>query len=318
MNNVASQNILRALWKQTGAVIALTLLFSSVATSGGTVRKWVIRGVPTTGPNDVCGVPQWKLPAPLPPEAHFTFVGQYNPDSAATDAIKLTSANCQKDTVLATTTDPGFLAFWGFPDPDGKLRNVPLRDVRVIAGFDGVRTMLAPPGVFPANPLPPTKSNPNKPISLGDWFKVRSTLTLRCFADGKAAVKAQFQHLLPNGVYTMFGIWKTTLPGAGSPTFLPIAFGGVPNVLVASPKGNASFTRDLDFCPKDPTPDGSVLMFVDLAYQADGHTYGAFPFTPQGTARFRTTAGENFESTLPPGVMTVVQVGFPITVEPLQ
>lgn len=273
--------------------------------------------MPVTGLNDVCDEPQWQFPEPFPLDTHFTFVGEHNPSPDATDAIPLAPNNCDDDIVLATTTAPNFLGFFGFPEPDQRLKNLPLRQVPVIAGLDGVRDTLPPPGILPPNPLPPTKSAPNDPILLGDWLRAHAHMWLRCFSDGTAKVKASFHHLIPNGLYTLYGVWKTTLPDTSEPTLVPVAFGGVPNVMVASSRGKARFVRNLPYCPKDPTPDGSVLLIVDLAYHADSNTHGGFPFTALSTVTFRTTAGDTFESTQPPGTVTHVQIGFPITVEPL-
>lgn len=309
------------------ALSAITLALSASATSafaggesrhGTAQRTWRIAGVPTTGPNDVCGVPQWSLTAPLPAEAHFTFLGQFNPDPNAVDAIPLTTANCVPETLLATTTDKGFQGFFGFPDADPRLKNRPLREVPVGNGLDGVRGALPEMGEFPANPLPPVRSVPNDPIKLGDWFKAKGYLKISCNRDGSANVKAKFENLIPNGVYTMFGIWKTVLPGSTQTTFLPVAFGGFPNLVAVNGEGEGAFERTLDYCPKDPSPDGSVLMFVDLAYHADGAPHGGFPFTPAGTSTFRNADGSTFESTRPAGIATFVQMGFPVTVEPLR
>lgn len=180
----------------------------------GGVRVWHIKGIPTTGPNDVCGEPVWQLPAPFPPRGRFTFLGEYDSAPGATDAIPLSSLNCKPDTILATTTDKNFLTFLGFPDVDTRLKNIRLREIPVIAGLDGVRANLPTLGQLPPNALPPTRSTPNNTITLGDWLKPRSSMTIRCFPDETATVRAKFENLVPNGVYGLYGIWKTTPPGA--------------------------------------------------------------------------------------------------------
>ncbi len=299
----------------------LLLGITSIATAGAgnhgqPVRTWQIEGRATTGPNDICGVPQWKLPEPFGP-AHFTFLGEYNPQTGASDAIKLSAANCDPGILLATTVDPNFQAFFGFPDPDPQLKNLPLRQVWTVAGLDGVRSPLPVFGTVPPNPLPPTGNFSNKPITLGDWLKAKAKLKIRCLQDGGAKVEASFNRLVPNGLYGMYGIWKTKLPGSTQPTFLPVAFGGFPHLVTANGKGEADFIRQLNYCPKDPTPDGSVLMLIDLAYHADGISHGAFPFTPAGAVQFRAADGSVFESTEPPGTVTHVQIGFPVNVKEL-
>lgn len=280
-------------------------------------RKVTVQALPATGPNRMCNKPLFLLPDPFPPTTGFTFLGEYDPTPGATDAISLDESNCVPDTILASTTNLDFQAFFGFPDADQRLKNIPLRDIPVLAGLDGSRASLPAQGDLPANPLPPVRSKPDYPITLGGWSSVEGSLKLQCRSDGTAKVKAELRSLIPNGVYTLFGIWKTRAPGTGNITFMPVAFGGFPNVFVANEKGKGKFKRDLDYCPLDPTPDGSVLMFVDLAYHADSNPHGGFPFTPLGTSTFIDKNGEVFQSTRPAGIVTFVQAAFPVTVEPL-
>ncbi len=286
----------------------------------GVVHNLEVKGVPATGPNRACDKPLFIMPYPFPPTVGFSFLGEYNTDPGAVDAIPLSeeNENCNSDTILATTTNLAFQDFFGFPDADQRLKNKLIREVPVLTGLDGVRGQLSPQGTLPPNPLPPIRSVPNNTITLGDWFSVKSTMKIKCRKDGTTKVKAEFKNLIPNGLYAMFGIWKTTLPGTFIPTFMPVAFGGFPNLFVADSKGKGKFERILDYCPMDPTPDGSVLMFVDLAYYADGNSHGGFPFTPLGSSTFIDTNGDTFESTRPAGIVTFVQAGFPITVEKIE
>lgn len=280
-------------------------------------RTLSVNAVPATGPNRMCDKPLFLLPKPFPPTTGFSFLGEYDPVPGAVDAIPLNDSNCVSETVLATTTNPDFQGFFGFPDADIRLKNIPLRDVPVLAGLDGSRAQLPAQGDVPPNPLPPVRSKPDYPITLGHWSSVRGKLKLRCHDDGTTSVKVELHSLIPNGMYTLFGIWKTKAPGTDNTTFLPVAFGGFPNAVVADEKGKGKFKRELNYCPLDQTPDGSVLMFVDLAYHADSNPHGGFPFTPLGTSTFIDNNGETFESTRPAGIVTFVQAAFPITVSHL-
>ncbi len=297
-------------------VVALPLGVWADEQEEGT-RKLNVHAYPATGPNRFCDKPLFLLPDPFPPTTGFTFLGEYDPAPGASDAIRLDASNCVPGTILATTTNPAFQGFFGFPDADSRLKNIPLRDVPVLAGLDGAYARLPAQGTLPANPLPPVRSKPDYPLTLGDWMGVEGRMKLECAADGSAKVNVKLRSLIPNGVYTLFGIWKTRSPFDGSMTFMPVAFGGFPNVLVADEKGKAKFSRELDYCPLDPTPDGSVLMFVDLAYHADSNPHGGFPFTPLGTSTFIDRNGEVFQSTRPAGIATFVQAAFPVTVEVL-
>jgi len=298
--------------------LCVALVTTAARADHGQSRSWTIASSNVTGPNDYCDKPIWELPAPLPPMAHFTLLGEFNTTAGSSIANPLTSVNCNDSTLLATTIDPEFQAFFSFPDPDSRITNLPLHQVPIIASLDGTRSSLEPSGTFPTVPLPPTRSEPNDAITLGDWFKAFGRLHIRCSEQDSARVFAQFGGLIPNGIYTLFGIWLTTPPSAPGPTFLPVAFGGFPNVMVASPRGRASFERELSYCPKGTQVDGSILMFVDLAYHSDGTTHGAFPFRPLGNVQIIDIDGQQFETSLPPGTTTHVQLGFPINVEPLQ
>lgn len=283
---------------------------------GRQTRTLHVKGVAVTGPNDLCGEPIWFMPAPIPPTLHGTSVGQFNPSPGAVNALPLSPANCGGDILLATHTDPVFLAAIGFPDSDPRIRNIPLRQVPVIVTPDGLRLSIPPIGALPPNAFPPTKSNPNDPITLGAWLRARGELTILCRPDGSASVESQFDHLIPHGIYSMWAVWKTTPPGAPGPGLIPLPLGGVPNVFSADKQGRGSFERELAACPLDPTPDGSQFLFVSLAYHSDGSLYGAVPELPAGSVGFLTPGGV-FMSNLPAGLVNHDQVEFAVTVSPI-
>ena len=278
-------------------------------------RTWNIEGIAVTGPNDVCGEPQWVMPAPFPPDTHFTILGEFDPSPDAIDAVPFSPESCDDDALLATHTSPALNQAGGFPDADSRLKNVPLRQVPITATVDGMRMTLPDMDAVPPNPFPPTKSKPNDPITLGDWLCANGEMKVECFDDGSAKIKAKFRQLIPNGVYSFVATWLTTPPGATEPTFVPLPFGGIPNEVVANKRGNATIARDLNYCPMDPTADGSIIMFADLGYHTDGSTAGVFPQTVSEVETFLGSDGEVFESTKPPGIFAMPHVGFPMQVD---
>ncbi len=298
-------------------VVAIAAMNVIASPQGRGSRTAHIRGIAVTGPNDLCGEPIWFMPAPIPTTLHGTSVGEFDPSPGAVNALPLSPANCGGDVLLATHTDPAFLAAIGFPDSDPRIRNIPLRQVPVTVTPNALRTTIPPLGALPPNPFPPTKSNPNDAITLGMWLSAGGEMTINCRASGSASLEAQFERLVPNGIYSMWAVWKTTPPGAPGPGLIPLPLGGVPNVFVANKQGRGNFERELSLCPMDLTPDGSQFLFVSLAYHSDGQLYGAVPELPAGSVGFFATDGGIFTSNLPAGLVNHDQVEFAITVSPI-
>ncbi|MGH8628926.1 MAG: hypothetical protein ACREYC_27960, partial [Gammaproteobacteria bacterium] len=225
------------------AIVASAALPPVVLGDDADTRTVRIKGIGSTGVNERCGEPVFSLPPPLPPDFRGALVGEFDPTPGAVAAIPLTPTNCDKNILLASTTDPVFLDATRVPDADPRIKNIPLRDAFVTVTRDGVRASIPRLGALPPNPIPPVKSEPNDPITLGTWLKARGHMTITCKEDGSARVRARFEKLIPNGVYTMWGLWKTTPPGAPGPMLVPFPLGGVPNSLVPDEDGDATFKR---------------------------------------------------------------------------
>ncbi|MGH2371665.1 MAG: hypothetical protein ACRDI2_26130, partial [Chloroflexota bacterium] len=90
-------------------------------------------------------------------------------------------------------------------------------------------------------------------------------------------------------------VFSVPNPNSSGPprTLAPVALGGVPNVLVADPRGRAEFTRTLGFCPLTE----AALKFIDISYHSDGAVAGGLPVVG-----------------LPSGVVTHTHIAFPINV----
>ncbi len=280
-------------------------------------RQYYIQGVAATGINDLCGLPLFTLQVPdgFPATTHATLLGEYNPDGEL--PFPLSPTNCDDDIIVATTTDLAFLARTGMPDIDTRLKNIPLREVPVTSGSDGSRSMIPTLDSVPGNALPVTKSNPNDVITLGNWLKAGGNMRIKCRADGSAKVNFKFHNLIPYGVYSVWGIWNTTPPNAPQARIVPIPLGGIPNAMVPDGRGRAKFSRELASCPKDVTPNGSILLFVDLAYHSDSNLTGAFPQIAGAPANFKDKDGTEFSSPLVPGAVTHDHVLFLISGERL-
>ncbi len=300
--------------KQILLIIVLTVFFG-IDLSLASKRSWEIKGIPVTGPNDICGKAAWIMPPPFPPNLSFTTLGAYNNDEFAIDALPLNSEICKnRETVLATHTDQLLNQLAGYTDADTRLKNVPLHQVQIKASPTGVRTVLPMMGETVGNPFPPVRIA-IKPIKIKDWFNAKGRMNINCYEDGSAQIKAKFSNLMPNGVYSLIGTWKTIPPGETQPIFAALALGGSPAIVIADEKGRSRITRHLNFCPKDPTLDGSILMFIDLGYHMDGAPNGVLPSLFDQIDFFTSIDNEVFPSTKPPGIVTSPAVGFPINVE---
>ena len=297
------------------AVVLGMLLPLAVHADHNRARNSVIQGKPVTGINEFCGSPVFSLPlpSPLPPTLRATNLGQYNPGGAL--PFPLSSTNCSDDITVTTTTDLDFLAAAGIPDVNPGLKNIPLRQNFVITGQDGSRSMVPSLRQVPGNALPPTASNPDNPITLGKWLNTKGRVHIVCKANGKATIDATFRNLIPNGVYSMWGVWTTPPPG---PPIVPVPLGGIPNALVPDQHGEASFFRELASCPLDVTQDGSVMMFISLAYHSDSDLNGAEPELGAVPTVFHPPVGNSFTSTLVPGVATHDAIEFPVNVDAIQ
>jgi hypothetical protein len=301
-------------------VIAIILLGSTMCYGEGSiVRTFHIKGEAVTGFNEVCGEPvvELPLPSPLPSTFHGAFIGEYDPDPGAIDAIPFTATNCNFDSLVATTTDPTYRDAFGFPDPDPRLKNIPLRKVPTTVTFDDQRSELPPMGVLPPNPFPPTKNQSNESITLGNWLNARGRMKVICKKNGSATVEIQMKKLIPDSIYSAIAVWKTTPPFLDNPTVYPLPFGGVPNIFVTDEWGNGIFKRRLAACPMDPTPDGSRLLFVDIGYHSSNTVSGAVPVPLFETKTFITSNGDKFSSALGPGTAAHDQLDFFMTGKPI-
>jgi hypothetical protein len=275
-------------------------------------RSWKISGTAVTGPNDRCGEAEWILPPPFPPNTHFTLSASMNSDPGAEDGIELSPSHCDPDLILVTHSNKMLNMLGGMPDAHPRMKNIPLHQVPVKATLEGVRMFLPPENQSNGNPFPPTRSLPNDPITVGQWMKGRGSMTVHCNADGTAKINVKFKNLIKNGVYSLVATWLTTLPDSDEVTFAPLPFGGIPNEVIADSKGNAAIKRKLNHCPMDDSPDGSSIMFVDLGYHMDGSTKGVLPQTANVLEKTLFPDGELVESFMPPGILTIPHIGFPL------
>ncbi len=150
------------------------LILAVVAAQTASAQTWNRPLGPSTGFNDLCGE------AIFPGAPNFSFSALHNPDGP--DPIPLTPEICAEnpDAVLATWANPAFYAANGFPLPDSRLVNVPYHRAPIVVDPSGLRAFVPDhvPGV--PQPIPPTRSLPNDPETIGSFIGVGGHMKLKC------------------------------------------------------------------------------------------------------------------------------------------
>jgi hypothetical protein len=219
-----------------------------------------------TGTNRFLGQPLSNFGAPLG-TAGFYNVGVYNPSGSQPLAL---GSDTPLSALLATRVDPGFLALFGktLADVNPTLLNLPLRDVHVNSDLAGIQRVPTT-SILQAQQLQPSQAEPGREITLADWIRARGVAVFKC-EDGFSKVTLDLSGLIPNRVYTVWGIF-------GGDSMTPFPLGGVPNVMVTDSRGNAEFERELNFCPRELTPGQRPLLVIDVVYHSDNQVYGFVP-----------------------------------------
>jgi hypothetical protein len=226
-------------------------------------------GVVATGTNRLFGKPLWDLGSLGTRGA--TNLAAHNPNGNEPSPL---TPDMPGSTVLATYVDPANLAEMNMkPEQvDPSTINVPLRDVKVVADLAG-RQRVALKGILQVlNASDPSQAEPSSPITLADWRKAKGKATIKC-SDSSSLVLLEFRGLIPNRLYTAWGVFSGPMP-------IPLALGGAPCVFVTNNLGSATFQRTLNFCPLRPTPGQPQFLFIEILYHSDQQVYGLVPALP--------------------------------------
>ena len=217
----------------------------------------VVDGIAVTGVNDLLGSPIW-------PGLTAQLLGEYVP--GAEEPLRITP-DTSHDAVLATHYPQELLDLFGlvpgenYPDNGD---NIPLHANPVPVAFSIYNRIPAVPASV-ATATQPARRDEN-PITLGNWLGAEGKAFIYCSVDGsRATVLMLFRGLVANGLYTLWAV-------PADETILPVAFGGVPNIVTADGHGGAIAHRNVAYCPTD-----GELGNITLAYHSDGMVYGNFP-----------------------------------------
>ncbi len=290
-------------------VIALTILLTLtvraedvLTDSSNEASKQVllairVSGRAVTGSNRFLNKPIWNLGEALG-ESGFNFVFGYDPGKSEPSAI---TEESPMSTLMATGLDENYLALFGMTsaDIDPALVNVPLHEVAVVAGPAG--EMAALPSVSEVGATVRSRIASNAPVSLEKWLQAKGVAKFHCFSDGTSSVTIRLKGLIPDAIYSAWGVYSFDSDGDGLGDRVGgVPLGGVPNILVASEDGTAAFSRALNFCPAaEPR-----LKYLTVAFHSDANINGAVP--DQALLGF------------PGGTLAHAALSFPINVIPAQ
>lgn len=250
-------------------VAASCILSSAVAqASNENTRAETFAGTAVTGGNRLRGQPIQDFGPPLNTFGFYN-MGVFNPDGSNNPIM--IDHDTPDDAVLATAVDPFFLTAAGLPLTliDESLNNLKLADVAAnISVADTASVAL--PSTLDVDPLQPSQV-PMKETTLKDWLSAKGKARFKC-SDDKNSVSIKVKNLLPNRLYTVWGLFETA-----EGKFRPAALGGVPNSISTDRHGGGAFKRELGFCAFDYTQSGAKLIALDIIYHSDHQAYAAVP-----------------------------------------
>ncbi len=250
------------------ALTVTTSCFLSSAAVHASEQVKVLKGQAVTGVNRVVGVPTTDYGEPLGAFGFYN-MAVYNPNG---DKPILLTSETPDDAVLATVVDPAFLIAAGLPLGliDESLNNIPLLDVGINVSPDG-ETRATLPSTLSVDPLEPSQAEPMDQVTLKDWLSAKGKARISCTDEGNS-ISIKARHLLPNRLYTIWGVFETA-----DGRFNAVTIGGTPNAVSTDKKGRAKFERELGFCPFERTESGARLLAIDVVYHSDHQVYGTVP-----------------------------------------
>lgn len=229
-----------------------------------------IRGQAITGSNRLFSQPIWDLGESLG-SSGFNFIFAHNPGQAEPLAI---TESTPMNAVLASGLDNNYLALFGLTADsiDPSLVNVPIHKIPVLSGPAGQIFQL--PAALDVGATIRSRVATNKPVTLKKWLSAKAIAVFKCYANETSSVVIKFKSLIPDSIYSAWGVYSFDTDGDGLGDQIGgVPLGGVPNILVADKNGSAKMSRKLNFCPKEEPR----LKYLTVAYHSDTNNNGAVP-----------------------------------------
>lgn len=263
--------------------ICCALMAAGLSASAHATEVFYVEGVSVTGSNRNFGEPIWDLGDIG--DTGFEFVFGHNPNG---DEPFYLTEDTPGDTVLVGGADPGYLQLFGLvpEDLDPELVNAPLHAMPVVAGPDGTRAQL--PNIMDVPGIVLGRNADNAPVTLESWMASEGRAKIVCYDDGSGFLDMRLRRMIPNGMYTIWGVWSRDTTGDGVPNSIGgTPLGGVPNVVMTDRRGRARVQRVLNMCPFD-TEDR--LKYFTVAYHSELRNKGGVPDQALAGAPGGTTA----------------------------
>ena len=126
-----------------------------------------------------------------------------------------------------------------------------------------------------ASKVGPYQAGAQLDFTLGEWLSATGSATLSC--DGEnGSLRAEFENLVPNGLYTMWNFFAGQQLAKFHTYDLPVgAPDGSEAAFTADDKGHAAYAVTFSPCLQGTTPQ--LMAGLAIAYHSDGMTHGYDP-----------------------------------------
>lgn len=171
----------------------------------------------------------------------------------------------EQDVFYVSETDSSMVMRVGFGEDSSEIREMQAYSTAAMTEHD--------PFLLGEAPLGPFEIGQDLGFTIDEWLSASGTGTYSV-EEGTATLMANFENLVPSGVYT---VWCSRIKFPPSPAGVDSACGaldGTENIFTADEEGGASV--EISFpALRDSTEKESEI--IALAYHSDGETYGMLP-----------------------------------------
>ncbi len=126
-----------------------------------------------------------------------------------------------------------------------------------------------------ASKVGPYEAGAQLDFTLGEWLSASGSATLTCEGEN-GMLRAEFENLVPNGLYTMWNFFAGQQLAKFHTYDLPVGLpDGSESIFTADGKGYALYEASFTPCLQGTTPQ--LMAGLAIAYHSDGMTHGYEP-----------------------------------------